>query len=215
MQPSASAAGAGLLGHAPPGLPVAGPPLPQPQPAKRARVRRVSWSSALTQVRLFLAEDAPVLAGVTQHLLQQKQKLLVESLPPGFGKPSLGSGVANTVAQTTAAVAWRVPNMVSDSPACFLRSGCTYFVSPSWRQAALTLAVLRRASATLAWRRGLALVNQVALEAEWMVAAGDQSDEARLQREREQRIFEAPRRAGGGPGATGRHCDADYQPRAD
>eukprot|EP00850_Spirogloea_muscicola_P021185 SM000239S08090 [mRNA] locus=s239:158872:161167:- [translate_table: standard] len=94
------------------------------------------------QVRLFLAEDAPVLAGVTQHLLQQKQKLLVESLPPGFGKPSPGSGGAHAAAQTTAAVAWRVPGMV-------------------------------------------------VLEAEWMVAAGDESDEARLQREREQRIFEA------------------------
>eukprot|EP00850_Spirogloea_muscicola_P018090 SM000162S02368 [mRNA] locus=s162:149120:149921:+ [translate_table: standard] len=194
MQPSAGSA-AGLLGHAPPGLLAAGVPSPQPQPAKRARVRRVSWSSALTQVRLFLAEDAPVLAGVTQHLLQQKQKLLVESLPPGFGKPSPGSSDANAAAQTTAAVAWRVPDMVSNSPACCMPSGSTFWCLQLRKSAMATgrpaLAVLRRARATLAWRRGLALVDQVALEAEWMVAAGDESDEARLQREREQRIFEA------------------------
>ncbi|KAL3680090.1 hypothetical protein R1sor_023046 [Riccia sorocarpa] len=105
---------------------------------KRSKDRRVTWATndKLCQVRLFVAEDAPVLSGAIQEQLQAKQarfmhifqssvkKVAPEDAPPGFGgvaiKPKADpAAMALIVAQ----IPWRRPETCMLDPAWKVTAG--------------------------------------------------------------------------------------------
>ncbi|KAL2612976.1 hypothetical protein R1flu_024668 [Riccia fluitans] len=121
----------------PPGF---GVPLLQSQTEKpkRSKDRRVTWAAndKLCQVRLFVAEDAPVLSGGIQEQLQAKQarfmhifqssvkKVALEDAPPGFGgvavKPKADpAALALIIAQ----IPWRRPDTCMLDPAWKVTAG--------------------------------------------------------------------------------------------
>ncbi|KAG6546396.1 hypothetical protein Mapa_012136 [Marchantia paleacea] len=105
---------------------------------KRSKDRRVTWAigDKLCQVRLFVAEDAPVMSGAIQEQLQAKQARFMhifqtsvtsvspEDAPPGFGgvavKPKADpAALALIVAQ----IPWRRPDMYAPDPAWQVQAG--------------------------------------------------------------------------------------------
>ncbi|CAM6129267.1 unnamed protein product [Calypogeia fissa] len=110
---------------------------PKSQVEKPKRSMRVSWAAGenLCQVRLFVAEDAPVMSGTVQDLLQAKPTRNMHmcnpsisaptpDAPPGFGGvPVKSQPDLLALAAIVPQISWRAPSKVHLDPTWHVMAG--------------------------------------------------------------------------------------------